>query len=187
MSADLPSETAFCSHCGTAVHDDARSCWQCGQALTFPDASAIAPSSPAFSPPTPRGGWRNLFSATGRIGRIEFLLTLVGLYAINIVALDLSRMLNGADHPVRYYLVGGGLFFGALFGGMILFVLAGWKRIQDFNKPGPLVLLSLIPFIGIVLVPIVLLIVPPTKGPNRYGLPNSGSVRAKSTPSAVTE
>lgn len=138
-------------------------------------------------PTTSGGGWRNLFSATGRIGRLEFLLTIVGLCAINIAALDLSRMLNDVDHPVRYYLVGGFLFFGAMFGGMILFVLAGWKRIQDFNRPGPLILLSLIPFIGIIVVPLVLLIVPPTKGLNKYGPPSSGSIRPTSAQRPVSE
>jgi uncharacterized membrane protein YhaH (DUF805 family) len=100
---------------------------------------------------------------------------IVALWAAMLAALEISQRLQTQDNATVYYLVGGPIFFGAFFVTTVLYVLAGWKRLQDFDRQGWLVLLSFIPLIGTVLVPLVLLVVPPSQGPNRFGYPNSGS------------
>ena len=96
---------------------------------------------------------------------------IVALWAAMLVALEISQWLQTQGDATVYYLVGGPIFFGAFFVTTVLYVLAGWKRLQDFDRQGWLVLLSFIPLIGTVLVPLVLLVVPPSQGPNKFGYP----------------
>jgi uncharacterized membrane protein YhaH (DUF805 family) len=177
MSDSAPATNAHCCHCGAETQSDAFYCWQCGQARSIP-ASQATSASPQLVPETvlpsdSAGGWRRLFSTQGRIGRLEFFLTIVAIWAVMLVALEFSQRMNGYSDV--QYLLAVLVFFGAFFVTTALSVLAGWKRLQDFDRQGWLVLLSFIPLFGTVLVPLVLLVAPPSQGANTFGSPNSGS------------
>jgi len=175
MSDSAPATIANCSHCGAETQSDAFYCWQCGQARSIPasQATSLQLVPETVTPSKSASGWRRLFSSEGRIGRLEFFLTIVGLWAACLAALEFSQRMNG--YSTVQYLLAVLIFFGTLLVTTVVYVLAGWKRLQDFDRHGWLVLLSFVPLIGTVLVPLVLLVAPPSQGANTFGSPNSGS------------
>jgi uncharacterized membrane protein YhaH (DUF805 family) len=135
---------------------------------------------------------RKLFSADGRIGRGDYWLILIAqLVALVLLALlfayldgpsenprNLSQARQGTggnDDPSQVVLIIGWGFVIVTF---IALAVMGWateiKRFHDLNWSGWLTLLTLIPIVGLVYL-VITLFVPGNPGPNKYGLPHSGT------------
>jgi uncharacterized membrane protein YhaH (DUF805 family) len=184
MSTTESSPTARCDRCGAELERGARYCSSCGQEVSS-SATALAPTTPEptywsdSAPPQPvmpsysgsydsGGGVGKLFSATGRISRLEYFLTLVGIWlAVIIVWL----MFSVIDIPILTGLVGLAIWVAAL----VISVCAGIKRLHDFDQSGWLYLLFLVPFASFIMV-LVLLFKGSSPGLNKYGYADSGSV-----------
>ena len=123
-------------------------------------------TAPAPSPPTAPTYWRDpeprrpcrpsrrhslpaavlasLFAASGRIGRLEYVLTIVGIWLAIILVWAVTAFF---DAPFVLLLV----LLAAWLVGIIVSVIAGIKRLHDFDQSGWLILLNLIPFVGFIM------------------------------------
>jgi len=115
------------------------------------------------------GGIGKLFSGAGRIGRLEYFLTIVVVWVVLIIAWSVIVVV---DAPALTLVVGLITWLLAL----VVSVCAGVKRLHDFDQSGWLYLLFLIPFAGFIML-LVLLLKGSSIGLNRYGYQDSGSVR----------
>ena len=181
MSANSPAPIATCDRCGAELAQGARYCANCGQAVGS-SASVFAPpaqtalpanpySTPSYStawPSDSRGGIGKLFSAGGRIGRLEYFLIVLGVWLLLLV---LWGIIIAADAPGVTIVLGIGSWLLVV----VLAVCAGVKRLHDFNQSGWLYLLFLIPFVSFILL-FVLLLKGGDAGVNQYGYEDSGSV-----------
>ncbi|MBX8600080.1 DUF805 domain-containing protein [Pseudomonas cichorii] len=132
-----------------------------------PKSSTVAPDLPAHSS-------LKVFSVEGRIGRLRYLawslvLVLAGLATMGVCITVMSVSL-----------VGGGLLSTvAVAAFFILSVQRGVQRLHDAGWSGWLLLLNLAPFVGGIF-PFLMMVIPGTKGPNKYGPPappNSKAVK----------
>lgn len=112
-----------------------------------------------------------LWSTKGRIGRLRFLVyvfyscLLCGVSAIGIVSTGMLRVFIGA--PSLITLIGIVFSIGlALIPWSIFYLLVAIKRAHDMDWPGWTVLLTLIPFVGLLWI-----FKSGTKGQNRFGAP----------------
>jgi len=116
------------------------------------------------------GGLGALFSASGRIGRLEYFFTVVISTFGAIVGWVLPFILTAF----------GGLTIGFLLGACLALlcglagVFAGIKRLHDFDQSGWLILLGFVPIASLVL-GLLLLFKGPSSGPNRFGYAGAGS------------
>ena len=181
MSANPPATISFCTRCGAELEAGARYCPNCGQevseASTPPEPSAPTYWRDSAPPPTTPplsaafdsgGGIGKLFSGSGRISRLEYFLTLVGIWGAVIVIWAITAVL---DAPTLLLL----LMLAAWLVATVVSVVAGIKRLHDFDQSGWLILLNLIPFVGFILL-LVLLFKGSSPGLNQYGYADSGSV-----------
>ncbi|UVE17368.1 DUF805 domain-containing protein [Pseudomonas sp. LS44] len=148
--------------------------------------AAELPSQSPYSPPRapvgdvlPEFAELNVFGVEGRIGRLRYLawslvLMLAAGGLIGIAAIGLNI------HPI----VGGVLFLGIFIGMMVVAVQIGVQRLHDIGWSGWLFLLNLIPVVGSVMA-LLMLVVPGTNGPNRFGPPPPPNSRAVKILSAV--
>jgi uncharacterized membrane protein YhaH (DUF805 family) len=179
MSVNSPEPITTCDRCGAELAPGTRYCANCGQEIG--KASDPAPPAPTYwsdSAPTPmptypaayddRGGIDKLFSSAGRIGRLEWFLTVLGIWLVLILALGI---IAAAEAPALTVVLG----FGILLVSVVVAICAGVKRLHDFNQSGWLYLLMLVPIAGFILL-VVLLFVGPSPGRNTYGFEDSGSV-----------
>jgi uncharacterized membrane protein YhaH (DUF805 family) len=100
-----------------------------------------------------------LWSASGRIGRLRYLAHSTGAWLLAGVAAALLAALMGATAGV---IVAGVLYIAAT----VFSILAAIKRSHDMDWSGWTVLLTLIPIVGLIWV-----FVRGTQGSNRYGAP----------------
>lgn len=108
---------------------------------------------------------RNFATIRGRASRSEFWLWTLAIWIVMIVSLFLTYT---GDEP-NFINIGAALIIVLVaFGGLIPSICVGIRRLHDSGKPGALILLNLIPYVGGVVV-LVLCALPPTAGPNRYG------------------
>ncbi len=81
MSGYLPATISYCTRCGAEVESGSQFCGSCGQALALPRSPSYAPVMQPFPGQwhihNQSGGFGKLFSASGRIGRLEYFLTIV--------------------------------------------------------------------------------------------------------------
>ncbi len=174
------SPVSTCTHCGADLEPGSRYCANCGQEVT----SAPAPPPPtvptywrdaeASMPPLSAtlvsgGGIGKLFSASGRIGRLEYFLTIVGIWLAIILIWAVTAFF---DAPFILLL----LLLAAWAVGIIVSVIAGIKRLHDFDQSGWLILLNLIPVAGFIMV-LLMLFKSSSPGLNQYGYADSGSVQ----------
>ncbi len=115
-----------------------------------------------------RGGIGKLFSGQGRIGRLEWFLTVAGVWLALLVAWGL---IYATDSAVVALVLGLGIFVVST----IVAICAGVKRLHDFNQSGWLYLLFLVPVASVILF-FVLLLKGGDAGLNQYGSEDSGSV-----------
>ena len=115
------------------------------------------------------GGIGKLFSASGRIGRMEYFLTVAGIWLAVFAIWAITAVL---DAPTILLL----LMLAGWLVATIVTAIADIKRLHDFDQSGWLVLLNLVPFVGFILV-LFLLFKGSSPGLNQYGYADSGSVR----------
>jgi uncharacterized membrane protein YhaH (DUF805 family) len=159
MSAPTFALPETCLVCATPFSPGDRFCGACG---------ALLPEMPVAEASNDLD-FERLFTHQGRIGRLEFLVTAIVLSLFLVIALGLLAAMSGNIL---------GVVLGALLTGAAGFALAcaTIKRLHDFDTTGWLAALALIPLLGWVFILVVALIGPST-GRNRYGLPNDGSLR----------
>jgi uncharacterized membrane protein YhaH (DUF805 family) len=156
LAADAPGA---CLVCGTPAAPGDQFCGACG---------ALLPESPVARA-NPQLDLERLFIHRGRIGRREFLVTAVVLSLFLIIALGLLAAMNG---NILGIVLGGALTGAAGFA----LTCAAIKRLHDFDTSGWLAVIALVPLAGWVFV-LVLALIGPTQGQNRYGLPHDGSLQ----------
>ena len=159
MNARSSATQIVCLVCGTPATSDDRFCGACGALL--PEAPLAAASNEL--------DFEQLFTHQGRIGRLEFLLTAVVLSLLLVIALGLLAAMGG---NILGIVLSGALSATAAFA----LTCTTIKRLHDFDTTGWLAVIALIPLVGWVFA-LVLALVGPTAGQNRYGLPNHGSLR----------
>ncbi len=172
-----------CTRCGADLEPGARFCSSCGQAIdaepTEPEptywrdtSSQWGAATPSAMPPpsavVDSGGIGKLFSGTGRISRLEYFLTVLGVWGVLIVT---WLIIVTVDAPLFTLVAGIGTWLPA----MVIAICAGIKRLHDFDQSGWLYLLFLVPFASFIML-LILLFKGPSPGRNRYGFEDSGSV-----------
>jgi uncharacterized membrane protein YhaH (DUF805 family) len=182
MSSNDIARIAHCSPCGAELAPGARYCANCGQeagkttdpappASTYWSDSASPPSSmPSYSAlyETGGGGIGKLFSGEGRIGRLEWFLTVAGIWLVLLVAWGIMYAVDAAALTVVLGLI---IFVVST----IVAICAGVKRLHDFDQSGWLYLLMIVPLVSFIML-LVLLFMSGSSGQNRYGFKDSGSV-----------
>lgn len=171
--AELTPGTRFCSNCGQPIGAAPTSAepayWGDAVSNAQPLAPSTIPQLTAAFDTGGDGGMRKLFSASGRIGRLEYFLTTVGVWGALIVS---AVIIGLVDVPALTLIVA----FGAWMVAMIVSVCAGIKRLHDFDQSGWLYLIFLIPFAGFIMF-LVLIFKGSSPGLNQYGYADSGSVK----------
>ncbi len=130
-----------------------------------------------------KSGFRNIFKYNGRASRSEFwwfqlfsALSFVGVMVVDAVIAGLSGN-SSRDHPnivAGIFAIIFGLAFFVYFIALFLAILSLIvRRLHDSDKSGWFILLSFIPFGGIVL--LVFYCLPGTAGPNQHGPDPLGS------------
>lgn len=121
-----------------------------------------------------------LWSTKGRIGRLRFLVymfyscLLCGVGAVGIVSTGVLRVFIGAPSPTTPIAIVFSIGL-ALVPWSIFYVLVAVRRAHDMDWPGWTLLLTLIPFVGLLWI-----VKGGTQGHNRFGAPpppNGSSVR----------
>lgn len=187
MSTTDLAPIAQCPSCGADLEPGARFCSNCGRAIdtespppepTYWSDSPTQWSSSAPSASIPsltaafdsnEGGIGKLFSGSGRIGRLEYFLTIVGVWVMLAIAWGLISVVDAA---VLTLVLGLGSWLVSL----VVSVCAGVKRLHDFDQTGWLYLIFLVPFAGFIMF-FVLLLKGGSIGLNKYGYADSGSVQ----------
>ena len=182
MSTTDLAPISRCDRCGAELEPGARYCSNCGQEAKEP-STPPEPPAPTYwrdsAPPPPTmpplsaafdsgGGIGKLFSVSGRIGRLEYFLTIVGIWGALIIIWTFVTVL---DTPALLMIVLLVVWLAAT----VVSVIAGVKRLHDFDQSGWLILLNLVPFVGFILF-FVLLLKSSSPGLNQYGYADSGSV-----------
>lgn len=145
--------------------------------------AVVAPAAGATSPyatpqaqvgdALPEFGELRPFGVTGRIGRMRYIAWSLVLIIAALPAMGLTALLM-SEFPV----IGGILFALEIIALAVVSVQIGVQRLHDIGWSGWLYLLNFVPFVGSVF-PLLMMVVPGTQGPNRYGQiqpPNSTSV-----------
>lgn len=165
----------YCESCGHQLNADARFCPKCGQRASRPTTRPLqsvtavspAPAAPNAPPSTDMGQFRPmrvgelLFSITGRIGRVWFLVCYLSLTIASLaffVAVAFTFRHARTDNVVSLT--------------TLLFIwpsISIWvKRFHDFDYSGVWLLVGFIPIIGLAVV-IGAFVISGTKGSNKYG------------------
>ncbi|MBF7728460.1 DUF805 domain-containing protein [Pseudomonas sp. N040] len=193
MSAARADAQMICPKCG---HAQARAaeCAACGviiekfiarqaqQAAATPPAMLAAADSHPVSPynppqsavgePQPEHGELYVFSVRGRIGRLRYLAWSVTLTLLAAGAL----LLAGFGYTITPGL-GVLLIAAVIIAALVVGVQISVQRLHDIGWSGWLCLLALVPYLGS-LFNLVILLIPGSKGPNRFGPPPPENSRA---------
>jgi uncharacterized membrane protein YhaH (DUF805 family) len=166
-----------CSACGIVIEKYLARQAQLAEAAAAepaPVAAAVvstAAPSPYATPQAqvgdvmPEYGELNYFSVEGRIGRVRYL---GWSMAMTLLAIPILGVFAGIS--ALSYMFGGLLVILAVIAMVVIGVFIGAKRLHDIGWSAWLWLLLLVPAVGSVFA-IIMLVVPGTPGPNRYGPP----------------
>ncbi|MGH8354885.1 MAG: DUF805 domain-containing protein, partial [Pseudomonas sp.] len=177
---------AECAACGIIIEKFLARQTQLAENVVVPPAPAVAATTDGaapspYAPPQaqvgeslPEYGELRVFGVEGRIGRLRYLawslllmVAALALFGVAAMGFAISELVGG----VLLAVVGIGL--------LVVSVQIGVQRLHDIGWSGWLWLLNLVPIIGSVF-PLLMLIVPGTSGPNRFGPPqppNSPAVK----------
>lgn len=138
------------------------------------EVSPYTPPKAQVSAPDAEFGELKVFGVSGRIGRVRYLAwsavlmaAVFGLYIVTALFGMVATWLAGL------------LLIPIVIAAVVVSVQIGVQRLHDMGMSGWLWLLNLIPFVGSVFA-IIMLVVPGSEGPNRYGPPpppNSTAVK----------
>ena len=124
--------------------------------------SASSPQGrPGF---TKQGLVKLLFTFDGRVGRREFWVWFIAALSLNVLFSLLGESIGG---PLSLLMV-----IPTLWASFAIYI----KRFHDHDKSGWFTLLMFIPFVNLLVAIIWLGCIEGTKGPNRFGEPNSGGI-----------
>lgn len=136
------------------------------------DFSPYAPPKSQVGPELTGHSTLKVFSVQGRIGRLRYLAWTMGLCGAGLAAFLITLSVIGMT------LVGGGLLAAVLVMAFaVVSTMIGVQRLHDMGWSGWLLLLTIVPFVGS-LFPILMMLLPGTKGPNKYGAPPPPNSRA---------
>jgi uncharacterized membrane protein YhaH (DUF805 family) len=102
----------------------------------------------------------NVMNFNGRASLSAYWWYALGLFAVDMVLIIFSAVVGSIAFSMLLYLV--------MFAAGLSALSVGVRRLHDTDKSGWMLLLGLIPFIGGIIV-LVLLVLPGTPGPNRFG------------------
>jgi len=120
-----------------------------------------------------------ILSAQGRLGRVRYIGYLVGMgLLINLISalftgLAAFLQIQGEGSQESMSIMTGGIIIVIVILGiaaLVVSILLTIQRLHDFNASGWWSALIIVPFVNLVLY-LVLLIMPGTQGPNRFGNP----------------
>lgn len=164
-----------CSACGIVIEKYLARQAQISEASASmaPAAIVAAPGASPYSAPQSQVsdsfadvGELNPFGVQGRIGRLRYIAWsfVMMLAFIPVYGLAIGAMIGISE------VVGGLLIAVVLIGAIVFGVFIGGQRLHDIGWSAWLWLLNLVPFVGFIFT-ILMLVMPGTPGPNRYGPP----------------
>ncbi|BAN46298.1 DUF805 domain-containing protein [Metapseudomonas resinovorans] len=139
---------------------------------TTETASPYAPPQAQVGEQLPEFGELKVLSTTGRIGRVRYLGWSMGLL---LAFLPIGALIAGSMAVSTT--LSGLLVIAACVALMVVSLFIGVQRIHDMGWSGWLWLLNLVPVVGSVFA-LLMLFMPGTAGPNRYGPPPPPNSRA---------
>lgn len=167
----------YCQNCGNPLESDTDFCPNCGVPIKNTNknnntknkaSSSNRPNqfnSPNFVSSF-KDFWLNYSNFNGRMSRASFWISYLEIFAINV----LICLLIFIDPSAQGIL---GLIYTIYNIILILPIIsATCRRLHDVNRSGWFQLLSLIPFVGIIIL-IVILCMPSTNVNNRFGVPDT--------------
>lgn len=164
-----------CSACGIVIEKYLARQAQISEASASmaPATLVAAPGASPYSAPQSQVsdsfadvGELNPFGVQGRIGRLRYIAWsfVMMLAFIPVYGLAIGAMIGISE------VVGGLLIAVVLIGAIVFGVFIGGQRLHDIGWSAWLWLLNLVPFVGFIFT-ILMLVMPGTPGPNRYGPP----------------
>ena len=162
-----------CERCGIVIEKYfARQAFDAAQSNPTDTHPFYAPPRTQVAEPVPEHGELRPFSVTGRIGRLRYL---AWSMVLSLATLGLLSIAGGMF--ALSSLVGIPLMGLVIIGFLVVTVQIGVQRLHDIGWSGWLMLLTLIPVVGSIF-PLVMLLAPGGKGPNRFGPPPPPNGRA---------
>ncbi|ATP36083.1 DUF805 domain-containing protein [Ligilactobacillus salivarius] len=132
----------FCTKCGLKNPVDAIFCYKCGNKLFVGENTDFIESGDNFL----IDFWTNIINFDGKMNKHSFWAAVLTLSIVNIIIVALLYDTNGM---LLWYLYD--LFF------IIATLSASVRRLHDMNRSGAYILLNLIPFVGQVVLLVMLL------------------------------
>ncbi|MDN6856703.1 DUF805 domain-containing protein [Pseudomonas sp. CAN2814] len=142
-----------------------------------PAAPAATPSSAAspYAPPQaqvgeelPEFGELKVATTNGRIGRVRYLGWSMAMFLVFFAILALTGAAFALSNTLGYLV--GAVAVVAFIAYVVVCIMIGVQRLHDIGWSGWLMLLNLVPVVGSVF-PLLMLLIPGTSGPNRFGPP----------------
>lgn len=111
--------------------------------------------------------YRRFFDFQGRAGRSEYWLFFLCVFLQAVIAMVIDRLVfgRGGSGPLDLY---GPAYILVVVANLIPGLSVGFRRLHDTNRSAWWLLISLIPFIGSIVL-LVFYCLPGTPGPNRFG------------------
>ena len=132
----------FCTKCGLKNPVDAIFCYKCGNKLFVGENTDFIESGDNFL----IDFWTNIINFDGKMNKYSFWAAVLTMSIVNIIIVALLYDTNGM---LLWYLYD--LFF------IIATLYASVRRLHDMNRSGAYILLNLIPFVGQVVLLVMLL------------------------------
>ena len=132
----------FCTKCGLKNPVDAIFCYKCGNKLFVGENTDFIESGDNFL----IDFWTNIINFDGKMNKYSFWAAVLTMSIVNIIIVALLYDTNGM---LLWYLYD--LFF------IIATLSASVRRLHDMNRSGAYILLNLIPFVGQVVLLVMLL------------------------------